>query len=131
MNSTTIEKHAELNTKVKNIGDVYTENFITLRDRSRDNKVDFVNSEGKEHNITEYHVWQEMLLHPDGDESNAAIFLRNKYPELFEMQDQYKELQKELSEFEAKNFGFRGNEMTLANLISIIDGIVEFRMNKK
>lgn len=131
MNSTTLKKHKALDEEVKSIGDIYQENLITIKDRSKDEKVDYTKDDGETVNVSENLIWQELYYHPKGQDSAAGVFLRGKYPELFELQDQYEVKKQELQEFEAKEFGFRGNEMTLADLLSIIDGMIEFKLKNK
>ncbi len=131
MNSTTLQKHKELHDEVVKLGDLYNENYVTMKEQSADKKVDYTRDDGEVVNLTERIIWDELYYHPKGYDSAAGAHLKKEYPQLFELQDEYEEKKKAMEEFEAKEFGFTGNEMSLYNLVSLIDTVVEFRLNKK
>jgi hypothetical protein len=118
-----IEKLQQLTGEVKDLADKFEQAYTTALERSKEKEVKYTRTDGNEVKCKEYHIWQE--LYHTGRGLSAHKHLEKDYKELFDLEDALNAKKKERDEFEIKEFGFKGNQMTLVDLINLIKKIVK------
>lgn len=126
MNSTVIKKLNELYEEFDAMARVFNESYVTAK--VQETEVDYTNEVGEAVKVSTKILFDEFYHHPMGRNSSAGKRLMELYPELFALEDKIKEKRKEIEEYEVTQFGFKGQEMKLPDLIGLIDSIVQFRL---
>ena len=126
MNSTIINKLNELYEEFDAMARVFNESYLTAK--VQETEVDYTNEAGEAIKVSTKVLFDEFYYHPAGRDCSAGKRLMELYPELFALEDKIKAKRKEIEEYEVTQFGFKGQEMKLPNLIGLIDEIVQFRL---
>jgi len=124
-----LEDYNKIYEELKKHQEVMSENIKTKQDRNGKNEVEFEHN-GEVKKLKEEILWQEVYyMGTSGNDS--ANKLRELYPDVFKMIDEERELEKGLREFEAKKFGFTYKEMTMPNVLKLIEGMVDYKLATK
>ena len=91
----------------------YTEAYITHKQQNGEREQD-----GKKEKL----LWDE--LYYLGKDCPAGVILKGLYPEMFEMDEAIIRTQKDIQDMEVKEFGFKGNAMTLLDLVNLVKKVV-------
>lgn len=90
------------------------------------NKIKIIRN-GKEIELSESALWQEVYYNAPTD---AREVLEKKYPEVFDISDKANAKTKEIVEYSVKELGFNPEQLTFSALIELVEGIVDYKLNK-
>jgi hypothetical protein len=118
-----LEKLQQLTDEVKEFADKFEQAYTTVRERAREKEVEYTKKDGETVTCKEHVIWEE--LYYTGRGSNAHKHLEADYKDLFDLEDALIAKKKEKDDFELLEFGFKGNQMTLSDLINLIQKVVK------
>lgn len=127
MTNEIIQQYFKLHEDFSALKELISEGVKTVQDQHGGEVHEF-ERHGKKVKINERTLWEE-IYHMGLKGHEAADFLRNKYPDVFENIDKSEELGKEIKMFEITNLGFSFTEMNGANLIKLVRALLKLEMS--
>jgi hypothetical protein len=119
------KKYDELN----KLQEVIDDNFKTIRARYDDRGAWVNDEDGKEIEVKEKNLWQEIYYLGNRD-NRAADYMRKTYADLFVMKDKEERMIMEIKKFEMEKFGFDHKHLNLPNTIELIQALVKYELGK-
>lgn len=104
---------------------VMSDQVKTVKERNGNNPVSVLR-DGKTVEIKEKDLWQE--LYYGGFTSQAWEILAKKYPDIEEAHKNEEEIAIRMRDFTVRNFGFAFSQMSLVDLIDLIQGIRRYEL---
>jgi len=116
----------EISDRVEEQEELASEILRTVQDQCGHKKHKF-ERDGQEVELTENILWQE-VWHL-GKDCQAGKILQKEHPELFEAYEKQNKYAEELQTFAMVNFGMDYKKMTLANYVSLINSLIDFKLS--
>ena len=84
----------------------------------------------KEIDVKENQMWDELLAGTPQDTFSTNI-LKEKYPKVFELQDQINKTIKNLDGYLQSELGISYNGVTVGDIIDLVEAVVDQKINEK
>lgn len=77
--------------------------------------------------VTEKELWEEVRWL--GVEKRAGVYLKEKYPEVFELADAANKKAEEINTFIMAEYGLSGKALRLSDVFKIVEAVVEYKLH--
>ena len=123
-----IAKYFELHAELERLVEIESENFKTVKDRFGDRLIKRVNSDGKDVEVKENVLWQE--VYELGIDCDAGKALEAKHPQVFEAAREKEKKRIEFIAFSVKEFNINPAVMSPSSLLNLILIATEYNLKK-
>lgn len=124
----TLNELHELTAKVTELKDIASENLKTAQDRFN-HRTHKIMREGKEIELTEKVLWDEVFLIGPGGESGQ--FMKTIHPQVFDLYKKQEEAAEELKKFAIVELGMNMQALTLSDYLKATEGLFALMFEEK
>ena len=123
-----LSDYKKLYTEFEELSYIFSENVKTAQDRNNENKFEIMR-DGKKVKISEKLLWDELYKLGYGDNDATNLFLKVRYPEIYEMKEKELAKIKEIKEFEIKIFGFDHKHVSLPKFVKVVELLIDSKLH--